>query len=114
MGFTSGYSTFFQMCDTMEGVRQVDTTGNGTNIAVPNATVPGPQGVGLDKALPNFAAWYKNEYLPDCKYLRGSCRPKPCRMQSPFYSHPLPVHSMRLFWCRGMERSDECCLLRLL
>lgn len=74
MQFTTGYGPFFQMCDTMQGVRQVDTTGNATNVAVPNATVAGPEGVGLDKALPNFAAWFKIEYLPDCKCLCDSGR----------------------------------------
>lgn len=52
------------MCDTIQGTRQVDMAGNGTNAAVPNATVPGPEGAGLEKALPNYAAWVKNEFLP--------------------------------------------------
>lgn len=62
--FFSGYSSVFQMCDTIQGTRQVDMTGNGTNAAVPNATAPGPEGAGLEKALPNYAAWVKNEFLP--------------------------------------------------
>lgn len=49
-------------------------TGNGTNVAVPNATVPGPEGVGLDNALSNFAGWFKLEYLPEsesfCVFIR--------------------------------------------
>ena len=61
----SGYSTFFQMCDTIEGVRQ--PSANGTNQRVSNATVPGVGGVGLEKALPNYAAWFRNEFLPYCE-----------------------------------------------
>lgn len=52
------------MCDTIQGVRQVDTTGNGTNSAVPGASIPGPEGAGLDKALVNYANWFKAESLP--------------------------------------------------
>lgn len=52
------------MCDTIQGVRQVDTAGNGTNSAVPGATIPGPEGAGLDKALSNYANWFKAESLP--------------------------------------------------
>ncbi|KAI0179393.1 peptidase S28 [Hypoxylon sp. FL1284] len=56
---TSGYSTFYQMCDAIEGV-------------LPNSTIPSnttsPRGVGLKKALPNFAKWFKAQYLPGyCK-----------------------------------------------
>ncbi|KAB5554368.1 serine carboxypeptidase S28 [Coniochaeta sp. 2T2.1] len=58
----SGYSTFYQMCDTIEGVRQ--PSANGTNQRVSNTTVPGIGGVGLEKALPNYAAWFRNEFLP--------------------------------------------------
>ncbi|KAI1767147.1 peptidase S28 [Hypoxylon sp. FL1150] len=53
--FTSGYSTFYQMCDAIEGVS-------------PNSTMPSngtsSRGVGLKKALPNFAKWFKSKYLP--------------------------------------------------
>ncbi|KAH9983465.1 putative serine peptidase [Xylariaceae sp. FL0662B] len=51
---TSGYSAFFQMCDAIEGV-------------TPNSTVNlkyTSTGVGLKKALPSFAKWFKAEYLP--------------------------------------------------
>lgn len=52
----------------MEGVRQVDTGGNGTNAAVPNAVAPGSEGAGLDKSLSNYAAWFKAEWLPNSKW----------------------------------------------
>ncbi|OIW23514.1 serine carboxypeptidase S28 [Coniochaeta ligniaria NRRL 30616] len=60
--FFSNYSTFYQMCDTMEGVRL--PSANGTNQRVSNATVPGVGGIGVGKALPNYAAWFRNEFLP--------------------------------------------------
>ncbi|KAI0126464.1 serine carboxypeptidase S28 [Xylariales sp. AK1849] len=53
--FYSGYSTFYQMCDAIEGFTP-DTAGTYTD-----------GGVGLSKALPNFAAWFTSNYLP------GSC-----------------------------------------
>lgn len=66
------------MCDTIEGVRQVDTTGNGSNVGVPNAAIPAAGGAGLDKALPNYAGWFKSEYLPGSEFAFGysfvSCR----------------------------------------
>ncbi|KAI5856184.1 peptidase S28 [Durotheca rogersii] len=52
--FYSGYSAFYQMCDAIEGV-------------IPNSTVPSafsPDGVGLKQALPNFAKWFRANYLP--------------------------------------------------
>ncbi|KAI1370181.1 putative serine peptidase [Hypoxylon crocopeplum] len=53
--FYSGYSVFYQMCDAIEGV-------------FPNATITSndanSRAVGLKKALPNFAKWFKAEYLP--------------------------------------------------
>lgn len=63
MQFYSNYSTFYQMCDTIEGVRAVslNKTNNATGAAVPSA-----DGVGVEKALANFAAWFKAEYLPGC------------------------------------------------
>lgn len=54
--FTSNYSQFYQMCDAIEGV-------------VPGQPKDfGVGGVGLPKALPNFANWFKSQYLPDCKH----------------------------------------------
>ncbi|KAH6652526.1 serine carboxypeptidase S28 [Truncatella angustata] len=53
--FYSGYSSFYQMCDAIEGVIP-NNTGNYTNYSA--------RGVGLNKALPNFAAWYRTEYIP--------------------------------------------------
>jgi hypothetical protein len=52
------------MCDTIEGVRMVSA--NKTNTGT-NATIPSEDGVGLEKALASFAAWFRVEYLPDCK-----------------------------------------------
>ncbi|KAJ4411335.1 hypothetical protein N0V82_009024 [Gnomoniopsis sp. IMI 355080] len=60
---------------------QVDTAGNGTNVAVPGATVPGSDGVGLEKALANYANWYKAESLP------GSC----ASFNVPEWSDPMNV-----------------------
>ncbi|KAI1394425.1 endoprotease endo-Pro [Hypoxylon trugodes] len=51
---SSGYSTFYQMCDAIEGFSPNSTT-------IPSNST---SGVGLEKALPNFAKWYKAEYLP--------------------------------------------------
>lgn len=52
------------MCDTIEGVRMVSP--NNTNIGT-NATIPSAEGVGLEKALSGFAAWFRVEYLPSCE-----------------------------------------------
>ncbi|KAK1589929.1 serine carboxypeptidase S28 [Colletotrichum navitas] len=52
----SGYSDFYEMCDTVEGV-----AGNVTG----NSTAPGPDGVGLSKALDNFAAWWRANMITD-------------------------------------------------
>ncbi|KAI1778508.1 endoprotease endo-Pro [Hypoxylon cercidicola] len=57
--FTSGYSVFYQMCDAIEGIFPNSTTPSNTTSSC---------GVGLKKALPNFAKWFKAEYLPGyCK-----------------------------------------------
>ncbi|RYP51476.1 hypothetical protein DL768_003206 [Monosporascus sp. mg162] len=52
----SGYSTFYQMCDAIEGVS-------------PNTTLAesSKDGVGLKKALPNYAKGYTTSYLPVCR-----------------------------------------------
>lgn len=54
--FYSGYSQFYQMCDAIEGVMPNVTYGNYSDT-----------GVGLSKALPNFAAWYTTNYIPGCE-----------------------------------------------
>ncbi|KAJ4348592.1 uncharacterized protein N0V89_009970 [Didymosphaeria variabile] len=54
--FTSGYSQFYQMCDAIEGASG-NSSGNYTSGY-------GDKGVGLKKALPNFAAWFTTNYLP--------------------------------------------------
>ena len=69
--FYSNYSRFFQMCDTIEGVRAVDLQNDGNNHPVNNSTknvTVAATGIGLSKALPNFAAWFKHEYLPDSEF----------------------------------------------
>jgi hypothetical protein len=53
--FNSGYSQFYQMCDAIEGANK----GNSTKFALES-----PKGVGLTKALPNYAKWFKTSYLP--------------------------------------------------
>nr|XP_036589823.1 serine carboxypeptidase S28 [Colletotrichum truncatum]KAF6801828.1 serine carboxypeptidase S28 [Colletotrichum truncatum] len=63
----SGYSDFFVMCDAVEGF-----TGNFTR----NATRPGADGVGLPKALDNFAKWWTSSYLP------GACPDYDSRAQN--------------------------------
>ncbi|KAK3326997.1 serine carboxypeptidase S28 [Cercophora scortea] len=65
----SNYSMFFQMCDTIEGVRPIDkpatnTTTNATSTPAQTTPVPAA-GVGLEKALRNFAGWFKRKFLPD-------------------------------------------------
>ncbi|KAK2596556.1 hypothetical protein N8I77_013441 [Diaporthe amygdali] len=53
--FASGYSSFFQFCDSVENVGPL----------YPNATaVPGAEGVGLEKALEGYANWVKQELIP--------------------------------------------------
>lgn len=48
----TGYSGFFQWCDAVEGVK-------------PNATaLPGSDGIGLEKALANYANWVNTTLLP--------------------------------------------------
>ncbi|EMC90840.1 hypothetical protein BAUCODRAFT_99497 [Baudoinia panamericana UAMH 10762] len=49
--FYTGYSAFFQWCDAVEGVS------NGS-------TVPGAEGVGLEKALAGYASWMNQTFLP--------------------------------------------------
>ncbi|KAJ5235467.1 uncharacterized protein N7469_004635 [Penicillium citrinum] len=53
--FTTGYSEFYQFCDYVENAV------NGSKI------LPGPDGVGLGRALNGYAQWFKKIYLP------GSC-----------------------------------------
>ncbi|OQD74333.1 hypothetical protein PENDEC_c011G02776 [Penicillium decumbens] len=53
--FYTGYSSFFQFCDYVE------------NVEAGAKTVPGPEGVGLEKALAGYAKWFKEIYFP------GSC-----------------------------------------
>ncbi|OAA59573.1 serine-type peptidase [Niveomyces insectorum RCEF 264] len=52
--FDTDYSTFFQFCDYVENAFP------GSNVT----TVPGPDGVGLDKALAGYAKWYTEVAFP--------------------------------------------------
>lgn len=51
INFRSGYSQFYQMCDAIEGV-------------APNVTSYSTEGVGVKKALPNYAKWFTSAYIP--------------------------------------------------
>jgi hypothetical protein len=53
--FNSGYSQFYQMCDAIQGFKVNATTA---------ASSSSPKGVGLKKALPNYADWLKTSYIP--------------------------------------------------
>ncbi|KAJ5103846.1 hypothetical protein N7532_004375 [Penicillium argentinense] len=53
--FYTGYSDFYKFCDYVENVEQG------------SKRLPGPNGVGLKKALHGYAKWFRNEHLP------GSC-----------------------------------------
>lgn len=51
-----GYSPFYRFCDYVEGMYPVD----------PNATVPGEDGVGLEKALEGYARYIKEDVVTGC------------------------------------------------
>ncbi|KAK1540561.1 serine carboxypeptidase S28 [Colletotrichum paranaense] len=51
----SGYSAFYEMCDTVQGAIG--------NFSAPNTTYSA-NGVGLPKALDNYASWWSTNYLP--------------------------------------------------
>ena len=38
------------------------------NVKAGAAVVPGPEGVGLQKALTGYANWFKSTILPGCRY----------------------------------------------
>ncbi|KJK61557.1 Serine carboxypeptidase S28 [Aspergillus parasiticus SU-1] len=50
--FVTGYSDFFAFCDAVE------------NVEAGAAVVPGPEGVGLQKALTGYANWFNSTILP--------------------------------------------------
>lgn len=57
--FYSGYSAFYYFCDSVENVGDL----------FPNATsVPGAEGVGLEKALDGYAKWISEYVVPDCTF----------------------------------------------
>lgn len=57
--FYTGYSDFYFFCDSVENV------GSLFNNAT---TVPGAEGVGLEKALDGYSKWVSEYLVPDCKY----------------------------------------------
>ncbi|KAF3923204.1 hypothetical protein ABW20_dc0109930 [Dactylellina cionopaga] len=60
-------SGFFDFCDAIEGVNRKVNGPSGNNQTAP---CPGPEGVGLQKALEGYAAWMKHTLIPDyCKDL---------------------------------------------
>ncbi|KAK0708905.1 serine carboxypeptidase S28-domain-containing protein [Apiosordaria backusii] len=67
ISITSTYHRFYQMCDTIQGVRPIDLDGWGTDLWFPSGPPTSPptsRGVGLEKALINYSAWFKHEFLP--------------------------------------------------
>ncbi|MCJ1226910.1 hypothetical protein MMC12_003565 [Toensbergia leucococca] len=60
--FFSGYSDFFQFCDSVENAVP---NGNSSNS---NITIPGENGVGLEKALVGYASWLNSSpsVIPNC------------------------------------------------
>lgn len=50
------------MCDTIEGTRPVEIEDPGANATMPNVIFDSAT-AGVEKALTNYASWYKNEYL---------------------------------------------------
>lgn len=63
--FYTGYSDFYFFCDSVENVGEL----------FPNATtIPGAEGVGLDKALDGYAQWISKYMVPDSKH-NGIGRP---------------------------------------
>lgn len=56
--FYTGYSGFYFFCDSVENVGEL----------FPNATtVPGAEGVGLEKALDGYSKWVSEYLVPDSK-----------------------------------------------
>lgn len=60
------------MCDSVQGVRPVnvietDETDLTQDVALIKSNVS-DTGVGLETALPNFASWFKHEFLPDSEF----------------------------------------------
>ena len=55
---------------TSSGVKTFIITPRGLNDTVLD------DGVGLDKALANYASWYKNEVLPGCKHIFQQTSPR--------------------------------------
>ncbi|KAK4459815.1 putative serine protease EDA2 [Cladorrhinum samala] len=87
------YDIFYQMCDSIQGVRPVELD---PDVFRPSTYTPTPidperevsaDGVGLQRALGNYAEWFTNEFLP----LK--------RCQGPEYSQPNNTNSVEcLVW----------------
>lgn len=56
--FYSGYSAFYEFCDYVE---------NAAGSAA-NGSVPGAEGVGVEKALSGYAEWMREVLVPGCTY----------------------------------------------
>lgn len=64
--FYSGYSAFFEFCDSVENV--------GPLFNASNSSIPGAEGVGLEKALDGYAKWIKTDVIPGGELLRTICK----------------------------------------
>lgn len=58
--FDVGYSHFWEFCDSVENVGPLYS--NATN-----SSIPGPEGVGLEKALEGYAKFMREVNVPGCK-----------------------------------------------
>lgn len=79
--FYSGYSSFFEFCDSVENVGPL----------YPNATtIPGEEGVGLEKALEGYAKWVSEYLVPGSKFIISRldiiCKPNGVTNEVPLYS----------------------------
>jgi hypothetical protein len=72
--FYTGYSSFFEFCDYVEVCtfhwhfdRLRSQTDLFQNVKAGAKKTPGPEGVGLEKALAGYAKWFKEIWFPGCK-----------------------------------------------
>lgn len=56
--FYTGYSSFYEFCDSVENVGPLFSNAS---------VIPGAEGVGLEKALEGYAKWIKEDVIPGCK-----------------------------------------------
>lgn len=61
-----GYTPYYRFCDYIENVWPSESR------TYPSETtkVPGPEGVGVDKAIDGYAKWFTEYMLPGCKCSR--------------------------------------------